>query len=519
MPEGDTIHRAANRIGAILQGQVPEQILTPHPRHRADRWPQLLRGRSVRSVDAHGKHLFLRFEGELTLHSHLRMTGIWDVGREGRRWRRSPQRAWLVLRSGGWEVVEFDGPVLELMSDARTRSDPRLAALGQDVLGESFDMERFLARLRSDDPTRPIADALLNQRTVAGIGNLWKAELCFAGAIDPWRPLAAVGDEEAISLLELARERMSQSVRDGPRARTRAVYKRAGLPCPRLRHHHPPARSGREQPLDLLVSQLPDLNPTALHDLALLRGFPRTGVEVPWMADESASRERPSPKDDRRLPPVLLALTLTTGLIDAASYLGLGHVFTANMTGNIVLLGFGLANAGGLPVVAPLISLGAFLLGAAAGGRLGVGVAKQHERIVLLAVGSEVALLAIAAAVAVAIHVRVGSGSAYAIIALVALAMGIRNAIVRKLAVPDLTTTVLTLTLTGIAADTAAGTMRRSQSLRRLLAVAAMLLGAFVGALLEKHSLSLPLAVAAAAGAASFGAYVLGLLPGATASR
>jgi uncharacterized membrane protein YoaK (UPF0700 family) len=227
------------------------------------------------------------------------------------------------------------------------------------------------------------------------------------------------------------------------------------------------------------------------------------------MADEHASAGKESAKDDRRLPPVLLALTLTTGLIDAASYLGLGHVFTANMTGNVVLLGFGLANAGGLPVVAPLISLGAFLLGAAAGGRLGIGIAEKHERVVLFGVGSEVALLALAAILASAAHVKVGSGSAYVIIALVALAMGMRNAIVRKLAVPDLTTTVLTLTLTGIAADTAAGTARSSHSPRRLSAVVAMLLGAFIGALLEKHSLSLPLAIAAGAGAASFGAYAL----------
>ncbi|MCW3029476.1 MAG: DNA-(apurinic or apyrimidinic site) lyase, partial [Solirubrobacterales bacterium] len=124
----------------------------PHPRHAGSGWPERLRGRVVRSVDAHGKHLFLRFEGDLTLHSHLRMTGRWDVYREGTRWGRSPWRAWLVLRCKGWEVVEFDGPVLELLSEGRIRSDRHLAALGQDVLGESFDMDRFLARLRADDP-------------------------------------------------------------------------------------------------------------------------------------------------------------------------------------------------------------------------------------------------------------------------------------------------------------------------------------------------------------------------------
>lgn len=185
------------------------------------------------SVDAHGKHLFLRFEGDLTLHSHLRMTGLWAVYGPGMGWRRAISRAWLVLRSDGRDVVEFDGPVLELMSESRVRSDPRIAALGQDVLGERFDMERFLGRLRSNDSARPIGDVLLDQRTVAGIGNIWKAELCFAAGIDPWRPLAAVSEEEAVSLVDLARERMRESARVGLSARPRAVYRRAGLPCPR----------------------------------------------------------------------------------------------------------------------------------------------------------------------------------------------------------------------------------------------------------------------------------------------
>jgi endonuclease-8 len=233
MPEGDTIHRAATRIRAVLEGRVPEQILTPHPRHQGDRWPEKLGGREVRSVDALGKHLFLRFEGDLTLHSHLRMTGIWEVCREGQRWRRSPRRAWLVMRSGGWEAVQFDGPVLELTSDYRARTDPHIAALGQDVLGESFEIDGFLTRLRANDPARPIGDVLLDQRTVAGIGNLWKAELCFAAKIDPWRALGTVADQEAIGLVSLARQLMLESVQSGRQARPRAVYRRAGLPCPR----------------------------------------------------------------------------------------------------------------------------------------------------------------------------------------------------------------------------------------------------------------------------------------------
>src|SRR3954466_1124240 len=133
MPEGDTIHYAANRIRPILEGRVPDEIATPQPRFRLDRWPERLAGHAVRAVDAHGKHLFLRFDGGLTMHSHLRMTGRWSVRRAGPERRRSMHRAWLVLAGGGWEAVQYGGPVLELMSDARARSDPRLAGLGPDV--------------------------------------------------------------------------------------------------------------------------------------------------------------------------------------------------------------------------------------------------------------------------------------------------------------------------------------------------------------------------------------------------
>jgi len=233
MPEGDTIHRAANRIRPVLAGGVPQEILTPQARHRADRWPERLEGRAVESVDAHGKHLFLRFAGGETIHSHLRMTGSWGVYRSGERWRRAPRRAWLILRAEGSDVVQFDGPVLELLSDSRARADPRLAGLGQDVIGPDFDARRFLARLREGDPTRPIGDAILDQRTLAGIGNLWKAESCFAAAVDPWRATAEVRDAEALEIVAFAREQMAVSVREGLSARPRAVYRRGGRPCPR----------------------------------------------------------------------------------------------------------------------------------------------------------------------------------------------------------------------------------------------------------------------------------------------
>src|ERR1700709_1084643 len=111
MPEGDTIHYAANRIRPVLEGHVPDELATPHPRCGRARWRERLDGRAVRSVDAHGKHLFLRFEGGLTIHSHLRMSGSWRVFAPGRRWHRSARSTWLVLGRDGAEVAQFNGPV------------------------------------------------------------------------------------------------------------------------------------------------------------------------------------------------------------------------------------------------------------------------------------------------------------------------------------------------------------------------------------------------------------------------
>ena len=232
MPEGDTIHYAARRIRPIVEGEIPD-VTTPHPRFGRDRWPERLAGCRVRSVDAHGKHLFLRFDGDLTIHSHLRMSGSWGVFGPGRRWHRSPRRAWMIISRGDIKVVEFDGPVLELITETRRRFDRRLAMLGPDVIATDFDEQRFLRRLREDDPTRPIGDALLDQRTVAGIGNLWKVEACFGTQIDPWRRSAEVSDDEALALVRWARPRMQESARTGMQNKYRVVYGRSGRPCPR----------------------------------------------------------------------------------------------------------------------------------------------------------------------------------------------------------------------------------------------------------------------------------------------
>ncbi len=215
MPEGDTLHHAALRVREALLERDIRTIETPQPCHAMDRWPERLAGRRVRAVDARGKHLLIRFEGGLTLHSHLRMGGKWGVYRRGQRWTRSARRAWLVISTDEHDVVQFDGPLLELTTDSRTRFDQLLAGLGPDIVADDFDERSFLRRLREDDRTRPIGEALLDQRNVAGIGNIWKSEGCFVAGIDPWRRTADVTDAEALAIVRATRPLMRESARRG----------------------------------------------------------------------------------------------------------------------------------------------------------------------------------------------------------------------------------------------------------------------------------------------------------------
>ncbi|GHD98275.1 YoaK family protein [Streptomyces alanosinicus] len=201
-----------------------------------------------------------------------------------------------------------------------------------------------------------------------------------------------------------------------------------------------------------------------------------------------------------RLVVVLLLLTVVSGLIDAVGYLGLGRVFTANMTGNVVVLGFAAAGAPGFSVPHTATSLACFLLGAVAGGRLAarVGRSGSRRRRTRLTLAAEAVL--VGGSAVVAFVWPDSSGTRYALIALTAFAMGLRNATVRKLGIADLTTTVLTMTLTGLAAESRLGDATGHRSPRRTAAVSAMFAGACLGALLVlHHGLGIPLLIAAAA--------------------
>jgi endonuclease VIII len=219
MPEGDSLHRAAQRL-QVLVGE-PVEVETPHPRAAVKGLAERLDGRRLEQVEAVGKNLLLHFEGGLVLRSHLRMKGRWRVERRGTARTGKP---WLVLRGAEHEAVLWNGAVLELVG---VRGAPRL---GPDILGEPPDYETMLARLHAE-PEREVGDALLDQRLVAGIGNLWKAEALWEARVSPWRSLEDVNDSELRAVLEAAHTLMRTSV-EGRRP-ARHVYRRVGRTCPR----------------------------------------------------------------------------------------------------------------------------------------------------------------------------------------------------------------------------------------------------------------------------------------------
>jgi endonuclease-8 len=225
--EGDTIRRLARRFEATLVGETVAAS-APNPRGKAA-GIERLDGRRLESVEARGKHFLLDF-GELSLHSHLGMSGGWHLYRQGARWRRPSSSAWAVLSGGGWDAVQFGGPTLRVMPTSRLRRDPQLVRLGPDILAEEFDLDGVIAAMRAD-PTRGLGDALLDQHLVAGIGNIFKSEACFAAKVDPWRPIGDLSDEELDAVLLAAREQMQAAVESGGRHHFR-VYKRRQGSCP-----------------------------------------------------------------------------------------------------------------------------------------------------------------------------------------------------------------------------------------------------------------------------------------------
>jgi endonuclease VIII len=232
MPEGDTVWRTARRLHRALAGHTLDGCDLRVPRHATVD----LSGEVVHEVVARGKHLLHRVGEDTTLHSHLRMEGVWHLYRPGSPWRRPGFQARVVLRTDAWVAVGFG---LTDVRVVRRGEEPDLVGhLGPDLLGPDWDPAEAVRRLRAD-PRREVGEALLDQRNLAGIGNLYKSEVLFLTGLHPFRAVADVGDltlvvERARTLLAANRERATQTTTgDTRRGRRTWVYGRAGLPCRR----------------------------------------------------------------------------------------------------------------------------------------------------------------------------------------------------------------------------------------------------------------------------------------------
>ncbi|GGV78435.1 MULTISPECIES: DNA-formamidopyrimidine glycosylase family protein [Streptomyces] len=231
MPEGDTVWQAARRLHDALAGRVLTRSDFRVPAYATVD----LAGRTVLDTVARGKHLLTRIEGGLTLHTHLRMDGAWKVYGSGERWKGGPaHQIRIVLATAGRSAVGYRLPVLELLPTAQETQ--AVGHLGPDLLGADWDPERALANLLAD-PARPLGEALLDQRVLAGIGNVYKSELCFLLGVTPWLTVGSLPAEQAARLPGLAKK-LLEANRDRPvrqttglRAPRLFVYGRAPRPC------------------------------------------------------------------------------------------------------------------------------------------------------------------------------------------------------------------------------------------------------------------------------------------------
>jgi endonuclease-8 len=230
MAEGDSILRLARRIGAALGGATV-QARAPGPRRPQGRPVADLDGDALSGAESRGKHLLLRFESGLVLHSHLGMRGSWHLYRPQERWRRPASAAWIALEAEQAVAVNFNGSSMRIVREAELGRDPRLARLGPDLLAPDLSPESAGASLGRAESDRELGDALLDQTLIAGIGNIFKSEGCFAARIDPWRK---VGDLEPADLELVAAETRSLMLSSAETGRAQMrVYRRAGSPCPR----------------------------------------------------------------------------------------------------------------------------------------------------------------------------------------------------------------------------------------------------------------------------------------------
>ena len=248
MPEGDTIFRAAKTLHTYMSGHVVTRFESMYPAVNRVAEQQLIVGRTIESVSARGKHLLFAFSGDLMLRTHLRMNGSWHIYPAGARWHRPARDMRVLVCTARACGVGFNIPVAELLTAADLQRHAQIRSLGPDLLGDSFDQEEAIRRMR-DRAADPIADVLLNQRVMAGIGNVFKSEVLFLAGVDPFAPATSLTDADLRRIVVVAREQLTANVL--PRSRTLSlatgrrttrslnpnenlwVYSRGGRPCRR----------------------------------------------------------------------------------------------------------------------------------------------------------------------------------------------------------------------------------------------------------------------------------------------
>lgn len=239
MPEGDTIFRAARTLHAALRGRTVTRFASTLPAVAGAARHYRIEGRTVDAVEARGKHLIVRFGGGPALHTHMRMTGSWHLYRKGSRWQKSAALARAVIETGDRVAVCFAAPVVEWLTPRQESEHAPLVTLGPDILAPGFDAARARANLQAQ-ADREIGDALLDQRLLAGIGNVYKSETLFVVGVSPFARAGSLAPATLDALVARARALMGANVGAEPGLRrTRSalrgerlwVYRRQGKPC------------------------------------------------------------------------------------------------------------------------------------------------------------------------------------------------------------------------------------------------------------------------------------------------
>jgi endonuclease-8 len=263
MPEGDTIYRTARTLDRALAGRVVTGFETMLPALARVHHDHPITGRTVAGVRSVGKHVLIEFSGDLFLRTHMRMSGSWHIYRPGERWRRPRIAMRIVVATSEYVAVGFDVPVAEFLTAGELERHAELGALGPDLLDGGFDAREAARRLRALAGTE-LSDALLNQRAIAGVGNVFKSEVLFVCGLHPFRTVASLSDAEVEALVDAARTLLKANVIDGARSAaptwggarrtTRSldpgarlwVYGRSGKPCRRCGTAIEYRRQGRD---------------------------------------------------------------------------------------------------------------------------------------------------------------------------------------------------------------------------------------------------------------------------------